>query len=88
MLCNYFPDYDILDNNKSIKIAKDYCSNYKNIHLIDLSNDTNYVADQSLFKDSYHLNNQGASKFSNEICTRIQIFENMSDSVIQKYSMR
>ena len=82
------PDYDILDNYQSVKIAKAYCSKYKNVHLIDLSNDTSYVAKQSLFHDSYHLNDHGAIKFSGDICTQIQLFESANNNMTQKYSFK
>lgn len=69
------PFYTQMSDDKSEKITQDLCKKYKNIHFISLLNDTNYLENYKLFKDFKHLNNTGAIKFSNELCTYINTTE-------------
>lgn len=82
------PDYDILDNYESLTRAKEICGRYSNVHFIDFSKDPSYVGKQSLFNDSYHLNNDGAMKFSADMCNRIQFFERGGNDTASSYIVR
>ena len=65
------PLYIRSDQTKSEKIARDFCKRYKNINFISYINDAKYLGKSKLFKDFDHLNNQGATIFSNELSSYI-----------------
>ncbi|MEO6838345.1 MAG: hypothetical protein ABI185_08140 [Ginsengibacter sp.] len=69
------PFYNQIRTSKSEEIAKNLCLKYKNIHFISFLNDIDYLENYRLFKDFMHLNNTGAIKFSNELCTYIKTME-------------
>lgn len=69
------PLYTQVVKCKSEEIAKNLCQKYKNIHFISFLNRSDYLGNYKLFKDFMHLNNTGANKFSNELCTYINTTE-------------
>lgn len=69
------PFYDPISTNRSPRIAENLCKKYKNIHFISFLH-ASYLENYKLYADRTHLNNRGAFKFSNELCTYIKASEN------------
>ena len=59
-----------MDYNE-IKYVKDICNKYKSV-ILDFSNNSEYVHNDSLFVDGVHLNEAGARKFSFDLVKTIK----------------
>lgn len=65
------PLYILSDQTASEKITSNICKRYKNIQFVSFINNPEYLQNDKWFKDFGHLNNDGATKFSEELSSYI-----------------
>lgn len=64
------PLYFSFNTDLTASTIQKICQKYKNTKFLNYENDQGYE-DYKLYSDSYHLNQNGADKFSNDLCTRL-----------------